>query len=154
MVVYINLKFIAVTTLSQYNAYLNKYKLFCLKMYDMFPPDIDHRQGSIAAFLYNSALSSKRPQSLIKMIWASITHYYDAIDINVRCIDLTHYMHALINHGTTVPQGRTLIPPIQPILDLFRGWQCNENLSIEKLRMKCICLLCLTAMCRPYTTYP
>ena len=67
---------------------------------------------------------------------------------------MTHFMYALIKHGTLSPQGRTPIPPIQPILALFKKWECNESLSIDKLRQKCISLLCLTAMCRPSDIAP
>ena len=147
-------KFIAESTLNQYNSYLDKYKLFCLETYTEFPPNIVFRQASVAAFLYMLCSNSKRPQSLVKMSWAAITHFYDAIDFSIRSSDLNHFMHALINHRTSSPQGRTPIPPIQPILNVFKSWECNDKLSIEKLRMKCICLLCLAAMCRPSDIAP
>ena len=63
-------------------------------------------------------------------------------------------MQALVKRFTSCPQGRTPIPPIQPILNVFRKWGCNEKLPIEKLRQKCIALLCLTVMCRPSDIAP
>ena len=88
------------------------------------------------------------------MAWAAITHLYDSLDIDVRTKDITHFIQALVKHGTSCPQGRTPIPPIDPILNLFRNWENNETLSIDRLRQKCISLLCLTAMCRPSDIAP
>ena len=147
-------KFLAESTLEQYNSYLNRYKELCFETYGEFPPQVQCRQASVAAFLHFVCRNSQRPQSLVKMSWSAITHFYDALDFDIRSVDMTHFMYALIKHGTLSPQGRTPIPPIQPILALFKKWECNESLPIDKLRQKCISLLCLTAMCRPSDIAP
>lgn len=125
-----------------------------MKSYGSFPPQVQKQQASVAGFLHLKGSGSKRPLSLIKMAWAAITHYYDAIGIDIRSGELTHFMQALVKNGTSCPQGRTPVPPIQPILDVFRKWGNNEELSLQRLRQKCITLLCLTAMCRPSDIAP
>ena len=147
-------KFLADSTVEQYNAYINKYKDMCIQNYGEFPPQNRYRQASIADFLVTMCRNSQRPQSLIKMSWAAMTHYYDAFSYNIRSNDLTHFMQALVKHGTKCPQGRTPIPPIDPILDLFKSWGSNDVISIDKLRQKCITLLCITCMCRPSDLAP
>ena len=147
-------KFIAQSTLEQYNSYLNKYKIFCINTYGVFPPEVALREASVADFLLELCNMSKRPQSLIKMSWAAVTHYYDALEFNIRNKDLKNYMSALIKDKTLCPQGRTPIPPLKPIINMFKTWNSNEELTIEDLRLKCVCLLCLTAMCRPSDIAP
>ena len=141
--------FLAKSTLAQYNSYINRYKILCIQEYGLFPPSKEIRQASVTLFLQKIASNSKRPQSLIKMAYSAITHFYDAINFNIRDSDLTHFMNALIRSGTSEPQGRTPIPPMKPILDMFKKLGKNETLSTEQLRKKCIALLCYTAMCRP-----
>ena len=146
--------FLAESTLEQYNSYLTKYKDFCVNSYGEFPPQVALREASVTGFLFSICQKSKRPRSIVKMAWAAITHLYDSLELNVRSGDMSHFMQALVKRFTSCPQGRTPIPPIQPILNVFRKWGCNEKLPIEKLRQKCIALLCLTAMCRPSDIAP
>lgn len=128
--------------------------MHCIESYGVFPPPIEGRHASVASFLYNLASCSQRPQSLLKMAWSATVQFYDAIDFDIRCKDLLNIMHALVKTFTCVPQGRTPIPDIQPIMALFRTWGQNVSLPIDRLRQKCIALLCLTAMCRPSDISP
>ena len=146
--------FLAECTLEQYNSYLTKYKDFCVNSYGEVPPQVALREASVTGFSFSICQKSKRPLSIVKMAWAAITHLYDSLEFDVRSGDMSHFMQALVKRFTSCPQGRTPIPPIQPILNVFRKWGCNEKLPIEKLRQKCIALLCLTAMCRPSDIAP
>ena len=146
--------FLAQSTLEQYNTYVNKYRRFCLENYCTFPPKYELRQASVASFLHSIALTSQRPQSMIKMAWSAIVHYYEAINHDIKCTNLYHLMHAIVKCHTKAPQGRTPVPDIAPIISLFETWGPNEALSDEKLRQKCVSLLCLTAMCRPSDLAP
>ncbi|GFS16939.1 hypothetical protein ElyMa_006809500 [Elysia marginata] len=93
-------------------SHLTRYKTFCIQSHGEFPPQTSVREASITGFLLNVSEGSKRPLSITKMAWAAITHLYDALGEDVRTKDITHFMQALVKHGTSCPQGRTSIPPI------------------------------------------
>ncbi len=44
--------------------------------------------------------------------------------------------------------------PVKAFTDLFEGWNCDENLSVKDLRLKCITLMALTFMARPSDLAP
>ncbi len=70
-------------------------------------------------------------------------------DRYIRCL-----FTALVKSGTSIPARRTSVMPVKAFTDLFEGWNCDENLSVKDLRVKCITLMALTFMARPSDLAP
>ena len=110
----------------------------------------------LADFLCSVADQSERPQSQIKAVMAALSHLYHGLG----CMDITHTFQvrqlicALVKSSTTKPMQQSKVMPVEPFHDMFVLWEDNDRLPIEKLRLKCICLLALLFMCRPSDLAP
>ena len=144
-------RFLADSSLSIYNKYINEFLAFC----DNIALE-EHLQRLIMEFLISKAQRSERPDSMIRTISAALKHFtmvkfdYDPFTDN----DMHRFTQGLVKSETSRPRERTKIIPIQPLLDVFLSWPSNENLSLKDLRLKAIALISLTAMCRPSDLVP
>lgn len=100
--------------------------------------------------------SSDRPQSQLTTALAALSHLYDGMGMNdITKLDSVRILcSALIKSSTKSPMQKSSVMPIQPFYAMFEAWPENEHLALEKLRMKCICLLALLFMCRPSDLAP
>lgn len=142
-------KFIAPSTLRQYNNYIAQFQNFCVSNSLSFPPEQATRSAIIAEFLLFKAKQSERPESMLRSIRAALTHYFDSIDISEPfCLALRHFSTALVKAETTRPAGRTPIMPIKPFTDMFNNWPDNDKLTTSKLRLKAVTLLTISTLAR------
>ena len=140
--------FLAASTLNQYNIYIQLFLEFCNKKSSNFPPSENDMLPFITEFLFEQAKTSERPESKLKTAVSALKHLCASININIRIEIVDNFVKALIKSETTKPKGRTPIIPLQEITCLFKSWQNNENLPIEKLRQKAITLFVIGGMCR------
>ena len=143
-------KFLAPSSLSQYNAYIKKFHTFCARneFYEY------QSLAAIVAFMNEEAEKSERPESMLKSVLSALKHWFRAKDVNINFDLLENFSKALIRVDTVRPKGRTKILPIQLFVSLFKKWGENDNLSLKQLRQKAITLLAFAAMCRPSDIAP
>jgi hypothetical protein len=144
---------LAPSTLAAYNGAIKKLKDFCDKSGADFPP---HETSVIADFFCHIADMSASPRSQLKIAFAAIGHMYS--DGSLRNVLDRHHLSmletALIKSATTQPMTRSQIMPIQAFRDLFEAWPINSELTIRRLRLKCITLMALVLMLRPSDIAP
>ena len=140
-------KFIATSTLRQYNFYIAQFQKFCFSINCKFPPDDTQISAVIAEFLLFKAKQSERPESLLRSIRAALTHYFNSIGYpQPFCLFLKNFNTALVKSVTSKPAGRTSIMPLKPFIDMFNEWPQNENLSVTDLRLKAVTLLTISSL--------
>ena len=126
---------------------------FCTQVGVSFPPN---DTAAIADFLCYIADSSQRPKSQLQSAISAIACLYDACDSEnlVYDSDLKHLVTALIKSSTKLGRCRTPILPVKPFHDLFLNLENNDELTIHKLRIKCLTLLAFSLMLRPSDLAP
>ena len=60
----------------------------------------------------------------------------------------------LIKSETSQPLKRSKVMPLEKFSEMFLSWPGNYLFTIDKLRLKCIVLLAITAMLRPSDAAP
>ena len=63
-------------------------------------------------------------------------------------MDIRKLCSAIIKSGTLEPMKRSLVMPIEPFKDMFLSWPGNDQLDLQRLRLKVITLLSLVLMLR------
>lgn len=142
----------ALSTLRQYNGYIERFLLFCGKDHSIFPPP----DPVIADFLWDLAQTSTKPRSLIRIACAAIGNLYKVRGYDNPLENEVFKMlcDALVKSHSTAPMSYSKVMPTDAFSSLFRGWPSNEELDVRKLRLKAITLLALTAMLRPSDIAP
>ena len=142
----------APSTLSSYDAQLKKYFNFMF-VHGVSPSQPD--QGLLADYFTMIAKSSSRPKSLLNMNSAALTCYFDALDTPSPVTqDVRKLIDGLIKGGTAEPMEKSHVMPREPFVRLFHSWPKNEDLPTDKLRLKTLTLLALTAMLCPSDLAP
>jgi hypothetical protein len=141
----------APSTLDLYDRMLNKFITICLCK---DPCVATH--NDVARFLCSLADSSDRPASMLKSALAAINNLYSALDIANPADhpDIHILKNALIRSATIKPAVRTAIMPLRPFYELFSSWKENQDLPLNKLRLKAITLMAITFMARPSDLAP
>ncbi len=110
----------------------------------------------VASFLCHISDNSDRPASQLKCALAAIRCLSDALDYPSPGAnsDVKTLVRALTKTGTVKPAVRTSIMPLKPFHDLFDGWPVNEELPLDRLRLKAVTLAAITFMARPSDLAP
>lgn len=145
--------YLAPTTISLYNMYINQFKEHCTFMGCTFPPT---ESGVIADFLHEMARNSVRPKSKLNCAIAAINAMYDAIGVTSpgRSSPIYNMTHALVRAYTQAPMKKSTVMPVKNFSHLFKSWNDNSKLCIKDLRLKAIALLSIAAMLRPSDIAP
>ena len=147
-------RFIAIwapSTLSTYNRVLSKFEQFCDQHGMKFP---NVKENELVDYLCYLAANSDRPKSTLNTT-AAITCFCEATGMpNLISQDLSKLIVGLIKSSTSQPMRRSKVMPLNKFTELFLSWPGNYLLTLEKLRMKCIVLLAISAMLRPSDAAP
>ena len=143
----------APTTRKQYEQIINRLHSFCVTQGYGFPPV---STACIVDYLCHTADQSSRPESVLKCASAAITWLFKAKGLPnlVQDEDVQKLMSALVKSGTQAPRCRSKVMPVSPFTSLFESWPDAEELSIQDLRLKTVCLLALCIMLRPSDVAP
>ena len=118
----------------------------------MFP---NVKESDIANYLCHIASNSQRPKSVLNTTAAAITCFCEAVGItNLISQDLSKLIVSLVKGGTSEPMRRSKVMPLHKFTELFLSWPGNYMLTLEKLRLKCVVLLAISAMLRPSDAAP
>lgn len=141
----------APSTLQLYDRMKSKFIAICD---DKNPLNASHRD--VARFLCVIADSSDRPASQLKSAVAAVNNLYCALDMQspAHHPDICRLTTALTKSATVKPAVRTAIMPLKPFYDLFCSWQDNQDLPLDKLRLKAVTLMAMTFMARPSDLAP
>lgn len=142
----------APSTMVTYDTQVKKYISFCVQA-GYNPESVP--SSVMAQYFAQQAQASQRPKSLLTVCSAALKCYFEAIGepspINA---DVRKMIQGLIKSGTFKPMERSKTMPRQPFVDLFLQWPDNEQLELEKLRLKAITLMALCLMLRPSDIAP
>ena len=109
----------------------------------------------MADYLCEVAAKSKRPKSILNNTAAVIMCLCEAMGIkNLISQNLSKLIVGLIKSSTTQPLKQSKVMPLHKFLELFLSWPGNFLLTIDKLRLKCVVLLAISAMLRPSDAAP
>ncbi len=108
-----------------------------------------------ADFILAIGSSSDRPRSKLNQFSAALACFSKVSGLNlVLSQDLRKLMDAVVKQDTTQPLRRAAVMPTEPFLQLFMNWPSNPHLPLERLRLKAVTLLALSAMLRPSDIAP
>ena len=141
------------STLATYNAAVSKLHAFGVKRGCEFPPSTI---GALADFLCAIADSSDKPRSVLRNTQAALSHLYSSLrqeDLTLHS-SVTLLVTSLVKSGTHLPMRHTPVMPVSYFVNMFRSWDTDDHLSVKMLRMKCIVLLALCLMLRPWDIAP
>lgn len=134
------------------------YDRMCLKFIDICrnKDPLKATQNDVANFLCIIADASDRPASQLKNAIAAINNLYGALDKQspAQHPDICRLTCALTKSATIKPAVRTAIMPLKPFNDMFCSWPGNQELPLDRLRLKAITLMTITFMARPSDLAP
>jgi hypothetical protein len=133
---------------------VSRFADFCLAAGVHFPPP---STAQVADFFLDIARSSTRPKSVLNTASAALTCLYEGIGSYSNPLhdkDISRLLVGLTKTHTSAPRKQTPVLPVQPIKDLFKGWDVNDHLDIKRLRQKTLALLALVMMLRPSDAAP
>ena len=146
---------LAPSTLLAYNRVIEKFDNFCSERYIDFPPA---ETAVVADFLCVLADASESPKSVLKTAQAALNHVYKSCgsthDNPMDSVYIHMLISALVKSTTFKLLNKSSVMPVKPFAELFKKWPVNEQLSINDLRLKVICLMALTLMLRPSDIAP
>ena len=142
--------FLADSTRRQYNKYIEDFRIFCVNKFGCFPPLDKYASAAIAEFITYKSESSERPESMLRGIMAALSNYYSIQSINNPLTqEVRNLAKALVKCNTVRNAGRTKIMSLEPFAEMFKAWEPNDSLTIEKLRQKAITLMAISCIARP-----
>jgi len=141
----------APSTLQLYDRMSSKFIAICHDKNPLYATHCD-----VAKFLCIIADSSDRPASQLKNAIAALNNLYGALDIQspAHHPDIGRLSCALTKSATIKPASRTAIMPLKPFYDMFCSWSDNQELPLDKLRLKAVTLMAITFMARPSDLAP
>ena len=112
-------------------------------------------EQQIVAYFMSIKDSSDRPKSLVNTNSAALNCFFKALNLPSPINDhIRMLLDGITKAGTAKPMKKSSVMPREPFVRLFKQWPVNAQLQLEKLRLKCITLLSLSAKLRPSDIAP
>ena len=135
------------STRRSYDNFANRFATFCNSLGKSWK---EATSVEIAKFMMEIAKNKDRPKSSLDQALASIAAMFEFANkpSPTQSTIVSRLRKGLINQTTEpVQKGGAMAP--EPLIELFRKWGQNEQLSIEQLRMKAMSLIAFIGMYRP-----